>query len=120
MTPQARKYSNGDVYYSIVVRDETTGVRSRLPLSAHPPFATYEAALAWCKSQDAYKASRKAYVEKKLAWKTQYYQFNTLLTDYVAWQKTKAPNSWETNRFYLEHFQQCKYLVMPHVAADPP
>lgn len=98
-----RKDRRGNFYYSFSYR-APDGKRIRLKKSEHPLFDKREEAESWAKSQEAFRTSQKARVERKLAWKRQYYQFDVLLSQYKQWQVKKAPNSWESNVFFLELF----------------
>ena len=97
-----RKTKAGE-YYSFSYYDKE-GKRIRLKKSQHPHFTDYDDALAWAKSQDAYRASMKAKAEQRLAWKNKYYEFNELFTKYESYQKKQAPNSWRNNMLYLEQY----------------
>ena len=99
---QKRKNKEG-IYYSFSYLDKD-GRRIRLKRAEHPHFTNREEAEAWAKSQDAYRASMKAKIEQRLAWKKKYYQFDELLGKYLKYQKKQAPNSWRNSRIYLEHY----------------
>lgn len=98
-----RKDRDGNVYYSFsYVNDE--GKRVRLKKKDHPIFRNREDAEAWAKTQEAWRASRKAAIERKLAWKTAHYNFVELARDYEKFQKRKAPRSYGNNMAALEHY----------------
>jgi hypothetical protein len=44
------------------------------------------------------------HIKKRLAWENEFYNFNSLLDQYLLIQKKKAPNSWKNNEFYLKHY----------------
>ena len=90
------RMNKASVTYSIICRG-SDGKRLRLKKEAHPHFTDLAAAEAWCRAQAGIYASRKAAHERKLAWRTQYHNFNELLTMFTGYQKKKAPNSWESN-----------------------
>lgn len=98
-----RKDRQGNTYYSFSYVDDE-GRRIRLKKSEHPHFDLREEASTWAKSQDAYRSARKARLERKLAWRKKYYQFNDLLQGYQKWQKEKAPNSFENSVYMLEQY----------------
>lgn len=100
---QQRTDRQGNTYFSFNYVDEN-GKRIRLKKSEHPHFETYEEALTWAKSQDAYRTARKARLERKLAWKKKHYQFADLSQGYLKWQKEKAPNSYESSLYMLEQY----------------
>lgn len=104
MIIQQRKDRQGNIYFSFLYKDEKTGKKVRLKKTEHPHFDNLADAEAWAKSQEAYRNSRKAYIARKVAWKTQYYQFDQLKKKYEAWQKERAPNSYATNIQLLEQY----------------
>lgn len=106
---QKRTDKSGKTYFSFSYVNEA-GKRVRLKRSEHPFFSDPDEALAWAKSQEAFKASMKARVERKLAWKDKYYQYKELVKKYQAWQQKRAPNSYLMNVYYLEHFVLPFYL----------
>jgi hypothetical protein len=54
--------------------------------------------------------ARRAYVEQKLAWKNQHYQFESLVRKFENWQKERAPQSYSNNVYYLEQWVLNYYL----------
>ena len=106
---QKRKDKSGKEYYSFSYTSGD-GKRIRLKKSEHPYFEIREEAESWAKSQDAYRASQKARIDRKLSWKSRYYEFEDLLEKYRMWQQPKAPNSFMMNCYYLEHFAFPFYL----------
>lgn len=98
-----RKDRAGQVYFSFSYLDKD-GKRRRLKKSEHPHFATLEEAQSWARGQQAIYASKKNYIAQKLAWKTQYYNFNELIDLYTGWSKGEAPNSWQAAISYLNNW----------------
>jgi hypothetical protein len=78
---EARKKKSGETYYTFSY--DKGGKRVRLKTSEHPYFTDLTKAREWADSQDAIRAAEKAYHQKKLSWKNQYYDFATLLQDYL-------------------------------------
>lgn len=98
-----RKDRDGNTYYSFSYIDDE-GKRIRLKKTEHPHFTDKESAEAWAKTQDAWRASRKAAIDRKLAWKTAYNNFVDLTVGYEKFQKRKAPRSYKNNMMALEHY----------------
>lgn len=102
MRVDARKNKDGTFRYNIVY-DDDDGKRHRIPTSHHPKFSTLKEANDWLKTQHAYEQTRKARMEKKLEWRTKFYDFEPLLVDFMEWHKTLAPNSYKSDRLYMTY-----------------
>jgi integrase len=98
-----RKNKKGQLRFRFTYLDHL-GNRLRYPAADTPIFKTREEAEKWARSQSAAMGAKKAFIEKKLEWKTKHYQFNELLTKFQGWQKERAPNSWKNNVLYLEQW----------------
>jgi integrase len=90
----------GRTYFGFSFVDDT-GSRRRLKKHEHPEFFSRDDAEAWARSQEGIKASRKTAHARKLAWRTQYHNFEELAALYEVWQKEHAPYSWQGNMGYL-------------------
>jgi integrase len=99
----ARRNRAGQTYYSFSYVDGE-GKRVRLKKAEHPHFEDRAEAEAWASSQAAILASRRDHIARKLSWRSKYYQFEELLERYTTWQRERAPNSWKSCRYYLEHW----------------
>jgi len=103
MYVQKRIDKNGETYYSFSYLDDS-GKRVRLSKKEHPHFRYEEEAREWAKTQTAYRQASKDFIQKKLAWKIKFYDFEPLLKRYADWQQVHAPNSWENNVYHIEQF----------------
>jgi hypothetical protein len=99
-----RKNKDGTVTFRFTYIDRDTRKRVRLPQEKVPHFDSEEDARAWAKSQRAEESARVARIEKKLKWRTQNHDLVKLLETYAKWQTSRAPNSWKSNVYYLEHW----------------
>lgn len=88
MYMQKRKTKDG--LPSFAYDDPETGKRVRLKRHQHPHFIDEAAARAWARSREAFNESRKNLIEKKLAWKTQFYDFNDLVARFAKFQAVQA------------------------------
>lgn len=100
---QKRKDRAGNIYYSFSYLDEN-GKRVRLPKSKHPQFTDEKSAREWAKGQAAFREHRKDKIEKKLAWKKVFYEFDELLEKYISHYQKLAPNFWKNGRTFLEQY----------------
>lgn len=98
-----RVLKDGSHYYSFSFKDKN-GKRIRLKRSDHPHFTDLASATTWAKSQRAYQQSCKALIDQKTAWKSQFYDFQSLIAKYAKWQAVQAPNSWKNNILYFEQY----------------
>jgi integrase len=110
---EARKKKSGQTYYTFSY--DKGGKRVRLKTSEHPYFTDLIKAREWADSQDAIRAAEKAYHQKKLSWKNQYYDFATLLQDYSKWQSAKAPNTYRNCVSYLDQWTFAFFLGVKKV-----
>lgn len=99
---------NGTVVFRITYLNQN-GKRVRLPQDKHPVFGSKAEAASWVKSQAAHDASMKARIERKLAWKNQYYEFDKLILQFKEWAKGRSPNSFDvltgrTEQYVLPFF----------------
>lgn len=102
MRVEKRKLADGKYYYSFVYWNGKK--RVRLKKSEHPHFVDYEKALEWSKSKEAEINSVKSRIQKRLEWKTQYYNFSKLSDQYLVYCKKAQTNSWKNTALYLEHY----------------
>ena len=70
-----RKNKKGQLRFRFTYLDHL-GNRLRYPAADTPDFKTREEAEKWARSQSAAMGAKKAFIEKKLEWKTKHYQFN--------------------------------------------
>lgn len=102
MRVEKRTYSNGTEYYSIVYYDGQKKVR--LKQSEHPSFQSYQEAKSWADAKTAQHDCLKARAQRRLEWKTQYYNFDELSEEYIKSCKKSQPNSWKNTQIYLYHY----------------
>lgn len=102
MKIETRKYSTGQIYYSIVYFDGHKKIR--LKQSEHPKFSSIDEAKSWADSKAAQFDCMKARAQKRLEWKTKYYNFSKLADQYEINCKKEQPNSWRNTSFFLHHY----------------
>lgn len=101
------KRANGETQYRIRYWDNYK--HKTIPLSEHPEFKTLAEALAFVKTQNAKKDADR-HLEKHAKgmsaqdWKKKYSNFGKEIESYLEWFKDEAPNSWDTNRSWLENY----------------
>lgn len=98
-----RKRKDGTVQYRFTYLDKD-GKRRRFPQSKVPHFETERQYLDWALGEAGKQHARRAEAERKLSWRSRFLDFEKLLERYAAFQKERAPNSWESAVFYLEHW----------------
>ncbi len=98
-----KRRNKSGIYYSFSYMNDE-GIRVRLKKSEYPHFTNEEDARAWANSQSAQRQSQKDQLKKKLAWRTQFYEFPPLVEKFTKHQIEQAPNSYENSVFYLEHY----------------
>lgn len=105
MYVDARKNKDGTVSYRFTYLD-ADGKRRRFPQSKVPASAqeSLEAARKWAGEQAGIFAAKRAEAERRVGWRSQFYDFAQLLETYKIWQQKNAPNSWEACVFYLEQW----------------
>lgn len=104
MRYEKRKLKNG-VYYSFLYWCPKTKKRVRLRKSEVPKnITTDQQADDFCKIKEAELAVVSLKVKRDLAWKHKYYDFTQLLDLYTNKRKVEAPNSWQTDIYYLEQY----------------
>lgn len=104
MRYEKRNLKNG-VYYSFLYWCPKTKKRVRLRKSEVPNnLTTDQQADDFCKIKEAELAVVSLKVKRDLAWKHKYYDFTQLLDLYTNKRKVEAPNSWQTDIYYLEQY----------------
>ena len=110
-----RVLKDGSFYYGFSY-DDDTGKRIRLPKSSHPHFTNKKEAEEWANSQEAFRESRRAAVERKLSWRSKYYDFAELMKKYRDYQKKKSPSSYKDWIYSLEQYVFPWFLNVKHAA----
>jgi integrase len=59
---------------------------------------------AYAKSQSALEDSIKFRAEKLIEWQNEYHSFEKYVSDFTEFQKSKAPNNWQNDVYYLTHY----------------
>ncbi len=102
MRVECRKLANGSQYFSFVYCQN--GRRVRLKKDSHPIFRTRDDAEQWAKAKEAEIECAKSRVQRRLQWKTQFYEFTKMADEYIEDCKKTQPNSWKNTEFYLHHY----------------
>lgn len=105
MRYEKRKSKNKETYYSFLYWDPKTKKRLRLRKSEVPAdINTDEKAKEFCKLKEAELQNFSLKVKRDLEWKRKFYDFEQLLELYAKRRKSEAPNSWQTDVYYLEQY----------------
>ena len=100
-------------YYSFLYWCPRTKERVRLRNSEIPPgIITDQQAEQFCRIKEAELSVISLKVKRDLAWKQKYYDFANLLELYTKRRKDEAPNSWETDIYYLEQYVFSYFLTI--------
>lgn len=92
-------------YYSFLYWDPKTKKRIRLKKSEVPSDIDSDfKAEAFCKVKEAELQAYSLKAKRDLEWKKKFYDFESLLEIYCKQRKKDAPNSWETDVYYLEQY----------------
>lgn len=106
---QEKKLANDKIGYYIRYRDKK-GKLQTLPRNMYPQFKTRLAAEKWLRSEKAKILAGKLDVrkyneaKKNAEWRKKFHDFELLFILFEDYQKGRAPNSWENNMHYLEHY----------------
>jgi integrase len=102
MRVETRSHASGEKYFSFVYWDGEK--RIRLKQSEHPKFLTRDAAQEWAKAKEAEFDCAKARILRRLAWRTQYYEFSKIADSYIEHCKKVQPNSWANTAIYIDQY----------------
>lgn len=110
---EKRKTKNKEEYYSFLYWDPKTKKRTRLRRSEVPAdINNDEKAEAFCKVKEAELQTFSLKFKRDLEWKRKFYDFEQLLELYAKRRKAEAPNSWETDVYYLEQYVFMFFLTI--------
>lgn len=110
---EKRKTRKNEVYYSFLYWDPKTKKRIRLRRSEVPADIDSDSkAEEFCRTKEAELHSISLKVKRELEWKRKYYDFEQLLGIYAKRRKAEAPNSWETDVYYLEQYVFTFFLTI--------
>lgn len=102
---EKRKNVKGEHYYSFVYFNRNIGKTVRLKKSEVPSgITTDKRADEFCRIKEAEIESVKLRIQKKLEWKSKFYDFNELLDIYKNEMQKRAPNTWENSCYFLEQY----------------
>jgi hypothetical protein len=102
---QKRKDRSGTIYYSFVQWNPVERKNTRLRASEVPADISTDAhADAFCRLRDAESEAAKFRIQRKLAWKKKFYDFEELLSIFETEAKHRAPNSWQGTIYYLQQY----------------
>lgn len=93
--------------YSFVYYDTILKKNVRLVQEKTPHFESDADALNFCKSWEAQNESLKLRIEKRLAWRARFHNFNQLLEIFEKAKKEEAPNTWK------DYVDRVQYYVLP-------
>lgn len=102
---EKRKTKDNQEYYSFLYWDPKTKKRMRLRKSEVPAdIKTDLEAEEFCRLKEAELQNFSLKVKRDLEWKKKFYDFEQLLELYSRRRKSEAPNSWQTDTYYLEQY----------------
>ena len=102
---EKRTINGGAVYYSFIYWDNRSKKRIRLKKSEVPAgIDTDQKAEDFCRRKEAELTVLSMKAKRQLEWKQRYYDFAELLEIYQIKRKSEAPNSWQTDIYYLEQY----------------
>ena len=107
-----RRENKDGVYYSFVTADRKRLSRKEIQNRFGKDITTEKEADECLKLLEAEFEMKKLKIQQRLDWEKKYYNFTSLLEEYIKQQKKSAPNSWQNNEFY------CKYYVLPYFLMD--
>lgn len=110
---EKRKTRSNETYYSFLYWDPKTKKRVRLRKTEVPADIDTDAKAAeFCKTKEAELQAFSLKAKRELEWKKKYYDFEQLLELYAKRRKSEAPNSWETDVYYLEQYVFMFFLTI--------
>lgn len=108
-----RRTRKDESCYSFLYWDPKTKKRIRLLKSEVPAdIDSDKKAEEFCKTKEAELQAFSLKSKRELDWKSKFYDFEQLLELYAKRQKTEAPNSWETDVYYLEQYVCMFFLTI--------
>jgi hypothetical protein len=122
-----RKDRLGKQYRSFLYYDAKLKKNVRLRKTEIPSdIVTDEQANAFCSLKSAEHETARLRIQRKLEWRTKFYDFNELMGIFTVEIKKMAPNSWENNIYFLEQYalpfflqnKQCNNLNNWHIYYD--
>jgi integrase len=109
-----RRDRSGTEYFGVTYMD-ADGKRKRVAQATCVRHCrTYGEAVEWANSQAAVRSSQAEQHKRRLAWRSQYHDFEALVDLYQTWQQRQAPNSWEGNLHYLKQWVLPYFLTEHH------
>lgn len=108
-----KRIHKGSPYYSFLYWCPKTKKRIRLRKSEVPgDIDTDKKAEEFCRIKEAELQAFSLKVKREIQWKNQYYDFDRLLDLFTKKRKVEAPNSWETDVYYLEQYVFTYFLTI--------
>lgn len=102
---QRRKDRRGKEYFSFAFHDPVFKKTVRLRHKEVPyGIDSVEKANQFCRIKESEHEAAKLRIQRKLEWKSKFYDFTKLLEIFEKDVKIAAPNSWENTIYYLEHY----------------
>lgn len=102
---EKRKDRCGKSYYSFLQWNPVARKNVRLKRSEVPAnIVTDSQADEFCRLREAEHEAAKFRIERKLAWKKKFYDFEKLLEIFEIEAKIRAPNSWTSPSYYLRQY----------------
>lgn len=100
-----KRESGGESYYCFIYWDQKEKRNVRLKKEDVPQdIKTDKQAEEFCRLKESEHEAAKMRIERKLAWQQKFYSFPELLEIFEKKVKERAPNSWESQVYYLRHY----------------
>jgi hypothetical protein len=104
MRCEPRYDRNKQLYFSFVFEHPLSGKKIRLKKEETPIFRKRDEAEAWARTQNGEHAALKDAAKQREEWRTKYHSFKDCSQNFIAWQKEKAPNSWQRSVILIEKY----------------
>lgn len=100
-----KRTASGESYYCFIYWDQKERRNIRMKRSEVPQHITTDKeADEFCRLKESEHEAAKMRIERKLAWQKKFYDFDKLLELFEKEAKVRAPNSWESQLYYLKHY----------------
>ena len=102
---ERRNGADGNLQYCFIYWDPKAKANIRLKQADVPQdIETDMQADAFCRLKEAETEASKMRIARKLAWQKKFYDFEELLKIFEKEVQKRAPNSWQGQMYYLEHY----------------
>lgn len=111
------KNVNGTARYYILRQNRETKKWLRIPTSEIGTFTSKAEAEEWIKRQKEYEYTRRSITAKKEEWIKKSPEVVLYLPKFIAWHRTKAPNSAHQNKQYFRYLTE--FFIGKHALYSP-